>query len=98
MKKSAILLAVLVIILAGAFPVSAQDAATLYKSKMCAACHGPAGAGKTPLNTPEVQKKSDADLAKFIADGKPPMPSYKAKGLTDDQIKSLVAYIRTFKK
>lgn len=100
MKKSAIVLAV--IILAGILlpqAASAEDAAALYKAKMCAACHGPDGAGKTPLNTPEVQKLSDADLAKVIAEGKPPkMPGYKAKGLTDDQIKALVSYIRTFKK
>ena len=100
MKKSAILLALTVLILAGLFPQSvlAEDAAALYKAKMCAACHGPDGNGKTPLNTPDVQKATDAQLAQTIADGKPPkMPAFKSK-LNDDQVKALVTYIRTFKK
>ncbi len=98
MKKLAILLAA-ALILSFTSAAFAEDGAALYKSKMCAACHGADGAGKTPLNTADVQKLSDADLAKTIADGKPPkMPGFKAKGLTDDQIKALVSYIRTFKK
>ncbi len=91
MKKSAIFLA-MVIILAGASTATfAEDAAALYKAKMCAACHGPDGAGKTPLNTADVQKKSDADLAAVIENGKPPkMPGFKAKGVTDEQVRVLL--------
>ena len=87
-----------------ALPVAsfaADDAADVYKSK-CAMCHGPDGKGKMAgtkdLGSAEVQKMSDADLTATLNGGKPPkMPAYKGK-LTDDQIKSLVAYVRTFKK
>jgi cytochrome c553 len=50
---------------------ASNDGAALYKTK-CAMCHGPDGAGKTPVGTklnvrdlrsPEVQKQSDSDLA-----------------------------------
>jgi cytochrome c6 len=79
----------------------ADDAADVYKSK-CAMCHGPDGKGKMAgtkdLGSADVQKMSDADLTATLNNGKPPkMPAYKGK-LTDDQIKSLVAYVRTFKK
>ena len=80
---------------------AADDAADVYKSK-CAMCHGPDGKGKMAgtkdLGSAEVQKMSDADLTATLTNGKPPkMPAYKGK-LTDDQIKSLVNYVRTFKK
>jgi len=45
----------------------------------------------------DVQGKSDADLKGVISDGKDKMPSYKGK-LSDDQISSLVKYIRSLKK
>src|SRR6185436_51289 len=54
------------------------DPAPIYKAK-CAMCHGPDGKGETPtgkkmkvrdLGSPEVQKMTDAELAKVIADGK----------------------------
>jgi cytochrome c6 len=91
-------------ILLSASPVFAQDAA-LFTSK-CAACHGKDGTAKTPmglklkvmdLNSPEVQKLSDAELKKVISDGKNKMPVYKEK-LTQEQIASLVAYIRALPK
>ncbi len=80
---------------------AADDAADVYKSK-CAMCHGPDGKGKMAgtkdLGSAEVQKMSDADLTATLTNGKPPkMPAYKGK-LTDDQIKSLVKYVRAFKK
>lgn len=83
----------------------AQDAAAIYKSK-CQMCHGADGmadtpAGKStkarPFNSPEVMKMSDDDLIAVTTNGRNKMPAYKGK-LTDDQIKSLVAYIRTLQK
>ena len=80
----------------------AQDTAANYKAK-CSACHGADAKGETPvgkkmgikdLASPEVQKMSDAELTAAIADGKNKMPSYK-KSLKPDQIKELVAYIRS---
>jgi mono/diheme cytochrome c family protein len=79
---------------------AADTGADLFKSK-CAMCHGTDGkkmAGTKEFASPDVQKMSDAELAASVENGKPPkMPAYKGK-LTDDQIKSLVAYLRTFKK
>ena|SRR5579863_3113445 len=79
--------------------------ADTFKAK-CAMCHGPDGAGNTPmgqrlkikdLRSPEVQKQTDAELTAIIANGKPPMPAY-AKTLSADDIQSLIAYIRSIAK
>jgi cytochrome c6 len=86
-------------------PAAAQDAAALYKPK-CAMCHGADGKGDTPvgkkmgihdLRSDEVQNMKDADIATIISDGKNKMPGYK-KSLSPDQIKELVAYVRSFGK
>lgn len=62
----------------------------------CVACHGEDGkggiAGAKDMTT---SKLSDAEMADMIRNGKNAMPKYKK--LTDDQINSLVAYIRTMK-
>ena len=86
-------------------PVGAQTpdtagARTKFKSN-CVSCHGQDGAGtdlgksmQTPdLRSPEVQKHSDGELARFITEGKGNMPSFR-KSLNEDQIRSLVQYIR----
>jgi mono/diheme cytochrome c family protein len=86
----------------GALGEAVQD---LYKTK-CAMCHAANGSGDTAMGkklgarafaSPEVQKQTDAQLIEITAKGKNKMPAYEKK-LTDDQIKQLVAYIRTFKK
>lgn len=78
---------------------AAQSAADTYKAK-CAMCHGADGSksmmGAKPLNGPDVQKMSDADLTEAITNGKGKMPAYKGK-LSDAQIKDLVSYIKTMK-
>jgi cytochrome c6 len=89
-----------------ALPGRAQaDGGALFKAK-CAACHGADGKGDTgmgkmfkirDLGSPEVQKQSDEELTKIISDGKGKMPAY-GKSLKEDQIKELVAFIRTLKK
>jgi mono/diheme cytochrome c family protein len=82
---------------------AAADSAALYKSK-CAMCHGPTGAGDTPMGkklalkslaSPEVQKNTDAKLVEVIAKGRGKMPAFGGK-LTDEQIKQLVAVVRGF--
>ena len=100
-KRLAVVAVVLAMLALPLASFAADQAADLFKSK-CAMCHGPDGKGKMAgtkdLGSAEVQKASDADLTATITNGKPPkMPAYKGK-LTDDQIKSLVAYVRTFKK
>ncbi len=101
--RLALVLAILAIMLAP-LHLFAADGAAVYKAK-CASCHGPDGKGETSigksmklksLGSADVQKTSDADLTKVIADGKGKMPAYKAK-LSADEIKAVVAYIRTFK-
>ena len=83
----------------------AQSASgALYKSK-CAACHGADGTGSAAGKTMGVhdftadaaQGMSDADLSTVITNGKNKMPAY-GKSLKPDDIKGLVAYIRTLKK
>lgn len=86
-------------------PVKADDTAeAAYKAK-CITCHGPDGKGETPAGkamkvkdfaSEEVKKMSDEDLSEAISKGKGKMPAYKT--LTADQVKSLVAYIRSFVK
>jgi len=83
----------------------AEDGAALYKAK-CAACPGPDGAGKPAakipaLNSDDVQKKSDAELTDFIANGGPSKKashSFSQKGLSAEQVKALVAQVRSLKK
>jgi cytochrome c6 len=84
---------------------SGSDGAAIYKAK-CAMCHGPDGAGQTPmgknlkvraLSSADVQKQTDAELTKWITDGKGKMPAYKGK-LTPADIDAVVAFIRTLKK
>lgn len=88
----------LAVVLALPLSAQAQDAGALYKSK-CAMCHGADGkktAGHD-FTSAAVQKESDADLEAVITNGKPPkMPKYGDK-LKPEEIKGLVAYIRTLK-
>jgi cytochrome c6 len=79
----------------------AQPGAATYKTK-CASCHGADGKGKEALKTQDlasaaVQNMSDAELTAITANGKGKMPAY-GKSLKPDQIKDLVAYIRSLAK
>jgi cytochrome c6 len=99
---------IVAILAAGVFlgPMAKADdsGGSTYKAK-CAACHGPDGKGETAagksmkvmdLGSDEVQKLSDADLSAAITNGKGKMPAYKT--LTQEQVKGLVAFIRSFAK
>jgi cytochrome c6 len=89
----------LAVVLSIPLSAHAQDASATYKSK-CAMCHGADGAKAAghDFSSAAVQSKSDADLAAVITDGKPPkMPKYGDK-LKPEEVKGLVAYIRTLKK
>jgi cytochrome c6 len=87
-------------------PTQAQDTgAALFKTK-CAACHGPDGKAETAMGkanklrdlaSPDVQKQSDAELAAIVENGKGKMPAY-GKSLKPEQVKDLVAYIRSLGK
>jgi cytochrome c6 len=82
-------------------PASGNETAINFKLR-CSSCHGVKGAADTSLGrtlkaadllSPEVQRRSDAELAEVISDGRKKMPSF-SNSLTQDQIRALVAYIR----
>lgn len=82
----------------------ADDASAKLFQMKCVACHAADGSGNTPvgktlkikdLSDADVQKESDAAMAEIITKGKDKMPAYE-KTLKPDQIKGLVAYVRSF--
>jgi|SRR5450759_5268265 cytochrome c553 len=99
------------IIAVSALSASAADAKANYESN-CAKCHGADGKGQTKMGQKLGVKdytdaKVQADLKDDAAikaikeglkdkDGKTLMKP--AEGMSDDDIKALVAYMRTFKK
>lgn len=84
---------------------AADDGAAIYKTK-CAACHGADLAGKPAAKLPslvsdDAKKLSDADLTDIIANGgkdKKASHAFASKGLTPDQIKMVVSYVRDQQK
>jgi len=75
---------------------SDDDAAALFKSK-CVACHGATAEKKFDAT------KADDVLIETVLKGrkleKPPnMPAYEEKGITPDQAKALVAFMKSQKK
>ena len=84
---------------------AADDGAALYKTK-CAACHGADLAGKPTAKIPslvsdDAKKASDADLTEMIANGgkdKKAMHAFANKGMTPDQVKMVIAYLRDAQK
>ena len=108
MKKSIIVAAIVSLLAASA--ARAEDNKALY-DQHCAKCHGEDGKGDTKMGKilgakdytdPKVQDALKDDAAiKAIKEGlkKDDTTIMKpAEGLTDDQIKGLVAYMRAFKK
>ena len=84
---------------------AADDGAAIYKAK-CAACHGADLAGKPAAKIPslvsdDARKSSDADLTDAIATGgkdKKASHAFASKGVTPDQVKMVVSYIRESQK
>lgn len=84
---------------------AADDGATIYKTK-CAACHGADLGGKPAAKIPslvsdDAKKASDADLSDMISNGgknKKAMHAFGNKGMTPDQVKMVVSYIREAQK
>jgi mono/diheme cytochrome c family protein len=82
-----------------------NDVEKTYKTH-CVLCHAPDGSGSAPtgkalkaedLRSELIQKKTDAELAAAITNGKGKMPAF-GKKLKPDQIAQLVAYIRALPK
>jgi mono/diheme cytochrome c family protein len=84
---------------------AADDGASVYKAK-CAMCHGADLAGKPAAKIPslvsdDAKKASDADLTDMIANGgkdKKASHAFASKGVTPDQVKMVVSYIREAQK
>ena len=105
-RQLLVAIAIFAVCILAAGPAHGQAAADLYKTK-CQACHGPDGAGNTPMGkklgandfrSPEVQKMTDAQLIEIITKGKEKMPAYGAGKLTAEQIKGLAGYVRELGK
>lgn len=86
---------------------SIKDAKALWV-KHCQSCHGKTGMGDgtkaaqletemTDFTTDEVQKQSDGALFYKIQEGRDEMPTFKKKIPDEDEIWSLVNYIRSLK-
>jgi cytochrome c553 len=106
-----IVASIIAIVAVSALSATAGDAKALYE-KECAKCHGTDGKGETKMGKKMGAKDyTDAkvqgemkDEAAFKAikegfkdkEGKVLMKP--AEGMTDEDIKGLVAYMRTFKK
>jgi mono/diheme cytochrome c family protein len=108
MTKLAILIGMIALALFLVLPNlswAADDGAAIYKTK-CAACHGVDLAGKPAAKLPslvsdDAKKLSDADLTDMIANGgkdKKTSHAFVSKGLTPDQIKMVVSYLRDQQK
>lgn len=72
-----------------------DDAAALYKSK-CQMCHGATAEKKMD------KAKANDELVQTVLKGKqaekpPNMPAYEEKGITADQAKALVDYMKALK-
>jgi len=84
---------------------AADEGAALYNSK-CAACHGADLTGKPAAKIPslvadDAKKASDADLTDMIANGgkdKKPIHAFANKGVSPDQVKMVLSYIREQQK
>ena len=84
---------------------AADDGAAVYKTK-CAACHGADLGGKPAAKIPSLisddsKKLSDAELTDAIASGgkdKKASHAFANKGVTPDQVKMVVTYIRETQK
>ena len=102
MKKSGIAVFALATVAAiGLLPAIARssepDAADTYKTAKCVVCHGA-----------KAEKKFDAtiseeEMVKVILAGKkvekpPNMPAYGEKGISEDQAKALIAYMKSLKQ
>ena len=98
------------LLLAGAVSVHAADAKAIW-AKDCAKCHGEEGAGKTKMgeklgvkNYTDAKVQADMKdekMVKAIKEGIKEDDKTKMKAFTDlsdDEVKALVAHVRSLKK
>jgi cytochrome c553 len=109
MKK--IVLLILAFTAAGLISASAADAKDNWE-KVCGKCHGPDGKGDTKMGQKlGIKDLTDAKLQgelkddqafkavkEGIKDSEGKIKMKPAENMSDDEIKALVAYVRTLKK
>jgi mono/diheme cytochrome c family protein len=83
------------LVIASAASPAVEDAATTFKTK-CVACHGQKAEKKFDSSLPDQQ------LIDIVMNGKKPekppnMPAYGEKGVTAEQAKALVEYMKQLK-
>jgi mono/diheme cytochrome c family protein len=96
LATGAIVATAFVVVSAGARTTPQDDNAALYKSK-CFACHGATAEKKFDAT------KADDELIQTVLKGKkmekpPNMPAFEEKGITADQAKALVGFMKAQKK
>jgi len=89
------LVATVLLISVPARTTSNDDAAALYKTK-CAMCHGATAEKKVD------KTKADDELTQTVLKGKklekpPNMPAFEERGITADQAKALVGFMKSLK-
>lgn len=105
MTKSIRSLAVLAaaVWMAGSMGFAQSSGAATYKAK-CQTCHGATGTpspgiakamGVKPVSDPEIKKLTADQMIAAVKNGKGKMKP--VAGLTDEQVKEVVAYFRTLK-
>ena len=82
---------------AGAHNTTVQDFDAAKTYKKCVACHGPKAEKKFDAT------KSDDEHVQIILKGKkaekpPNMPAYETKGVTADQAKALLDYMKSLRQ
>ena len=91
--------------LTGAMGFAQSSGEATYKAK-CQMCHGASGMADTaaakamkvkPVTDPDVKKLNEAQMIEATRNGMGKMQPYKDK-LTDDHIKDVTTYFRTFLK
>lgn len=92
---AALILAAALLIVSTPARATDDDAATLYNTK-CKMCHGATAEKKVDKTKP------DDTLIQTVLDGKtlekpPNMPAFKERGITPDQAKALVGYMKSLK-
>jgi mono/diheme cytochrome c family protein len=101
-----VVIPICLIILTFSNPSRAQTSAPKAYKTNCVLCHAADGSGNSPsgkalkakdLASKEVQAKSDEDLVEVVTKGQGKMPAFGSK-LKPEEIKELVAFIRTLPK
>jgi cytochrome c6 len=87
-------------------PAKSDDTSAATFKQKCSTCHGPDGKAGTPaakamkvrsFADPDVVKMTDEQLAEIIDKGQGKMPKYGGT-MKPDEIKAMVAHIRTLAK